>query len=162
MPCCKIGLEFGKCALHNNIKFRARKAYWYITYMNGGLQEHGIWELDLDQGTWNMWDLYLHHNKTYKGEREREKREINREIVLIIFRVSFIFLRDELQGKIKWQIGLWKKKKNIWEICTNENHELAKPILPHFFWIDKVQSILPMLLGHVANVVAMRMCVVIG
>jgi len=42
MPCCKIGLEFGKCALHNNIKFRARKAYWYITYMNGGLQEHGI------------------------------------------------------------------------------------------------------------------------
>jgi hypothetical protein len=30
MPCCKIGLEFGKCALHNNIKFRARKAYWYI------------------------------------------------------------------------------------------------------------------------------------
>jgi len=28
--------------------------------------------------------------------------------------------------------------------------------------MDKVQSILPMLLGHVANVVAMRMCVVIG
>ncbi len=116
MPCCKIGLEFGKCALHNNIKFRARKAYWYIPLWMGDsknmayenwilIKEHGICE------TCIFIIIKLTRWREREIEKKKEKRKRKREIVLIVFRVSFIFFKRWTSRENQMANRVVKKKK---------------------------------------------------
>jgi len=58
--------------------------------------------------------IKLTRGREREGKKKEKKKKKKRERLFSLF-LGFpsFFFRDELQGKIKWQIGLWKKKKHL-------------------------------------------------